>query len=213
MSPKITTAHEQGQRDRILEAATRCFAQRGFHEATIQDICDLAGLSKGGLYTYFRSKDEILGALIEHNLDDAMHWARTAAGQGGSALERLGRVAETLIQNVIEAHGSKAYTPQLMLEVWAEASKDQQLGDLLARGYEQWRMFITQLFREGIAAGEIRADIDPELLAAIFVAMFDGLTLQESITKTKVNWRQVIATLRQALIEGVVTVANTPQEA
>ncbi|HLA24185.1 MAG TPA: TetR/AcrR family transcriptional regulator [bacterium] len=213
MSPKITTAHEQGQRDRILEAATRCFAQRGFHQATIQDICDRAGLSKGGLYTYFRSKDEILAALIECNLSDAMRWATNAAGQATSALQRLERIAEAMIESVIEGAGSRAHTPQLMLEVWAEASKDPQLGDLLARGYDHWRTFIAQLFREGIASGEIRADIDPEVLAAICVAMFDGLTLQESITKTKVNWRHVVATLRQTLIEGVVAAAKPPQEA
>jgi len=51
------------------------------------------------------------------------------------------------------------------------------------------------------------------VLAAICVAMFDGLTLQESITKTKVNWRHVVATLRQTLIEGVVAAAKPPQEA
>ena len=76
-----------------------------------------------------------------------------------------------------------------------------------------WRTFVTQLFREGIASGEIRADIDPELLAAIVVAMFDGLTLQESITKRKVNWRHVVATLRQTLIAGVIATAAPAQEA
>lgn len=212
MSPKVTTAHEQGQRDRILEAATRCFARRGFHEATIQDICDAAGLSKGGLYTYFRSKDEILAALVEHNLADGMRWATAAAGQETSALRRLGRVADAMVETVFEGNGGKAYTPQLMLEVWAEASKDPKLGELLARGYEQWRTFIAQLFREGIASGEIRADIDPGELAAIVVAVFDGLALQESLTKTNVDWRRVLATLRLALIEGIVTAAK-PQEA
>ena len=150
---------------------------------------------------------------IEHNLSDAIRWATTAAGRGTSALQRLERIAETLIEGVIESDGTRAHTPQLMLEVWAEASKDPQLGDLLARGYDHWRTFIAQLFREGIASGEIRADIDPEVLAAICVAMFDGLTLQESITKTKVNWRHVVATLRQMLIEGVIVAAKPPQEA
>lgn len=212
MSPKVTTAYEQGQRDRILEAATRCFARRGFHEATIQDICDAAALSKGGLYTYFRSKDEILAALVEQNLADAMQWASAAAGQETSALQRLGRVAEAMVATVLEGNGAKAYTPQLMLEVWAEGSKDPKLGELLVRGYEQWRTFIAGLFREGIASGEIRGDVNPGELAAIVVAIFDGLTLQESLTKTSVDWRRVLATLRLALIEGIVA-APKPQEA
>lgn len=212
MSPKVTTAYEQGQRDRILEAATRCFARRGFHEATIQDICDAAALSKGGLYTYFRSKDEILAALVEQNLADAMQWASAAAGQETSALLRLGRVAEAMVATVLEGNGAKAYTPQLMLEVWAEGSKDPKLGELLVRGYEQWRTFIAGLFREGIASGEIRGDVNPGELAAIVVAIFDGLTLQESLTKTSVDWRRVLATLRLALIEGIVA-APKPQEA
>ena len=212
MSPKVTTAHEQGQRDRILEAATRCFARRGFHEATIQDICDAAALSKGGLYTYFRSKDEILAALVEQNLADAMQWASAAAGQETSALQRLGRVGEAMVATVLEGNVAKAYTPQLMLEVWAEGSKDPKLGELLVRGYEQWRTFIAGLFREGIASGEIRGDVNPGELAAIVVAIFDGLTLQESLTKTSVDWRRVLATLRLALIEGIVA-APKPQEA
>lgn len=212
MSPKVTTAYEQGQRDRILEAATRCFARRGFHEATIQDICDAAALSKGGLYTYFRSKDEILAALVEQNLADAMQWASSAAGQETSALLRLGRVAEAMVATVLEGNGAKAYTPQLMLEVWAEGSKDPKLGELLVRGYEQWRTFIAGLFRDGIASGEIRGDINPGELAAIVVAIFDGLTLQESLTKTSVDWRRVLATLRLALIEGILA-APKPQEA
>lgn len=203
MSPKTTSAHEQEQRARILEAATRCFAERGFHEATIQDICDTAGLSKGGLYTYFRSKDEILGALIEQSHTEAMHWAVAAAEQGTSALQRLERIAEAMVEQVFEGHGRNAHSPRLMLEVWAEASKDPQLGEMLARSYDRWRTFLAQLFRQGITCGEIRSDIDPEELAAIVVAMFDGLALQESLTKKQVNWRRIIATLRLALIEGV----------
>jgi len=209
MSPKVTTAHEQEQRDRILEAATRCFAQRGFHETTIQDICDAAGLSKGGLYTYFRSKDEILAGLIERSLREAQAWAISASEQGGaSAQQRLDRIADTMIQRVLEGDGVKASTPHLMLELWAEASKDPKLGDLLARGHAWWRAFIGELFRHGVAIGEFRADIDPEALAGIFVAMFDGLMLQESVTKTKVDWRHVVGTMRRALLEGIVTAST-----
>lgn len=212
MSPRITTAHEQGQRDRILDAAGRCFARQGFHQATIQDICDAAGLSKGGLYTYFRSKDEILAALVEQSLADALRWATAAAGQDGSPLERLGRVADAMVERILLEEGAKTYTPQLMLEVWAEGSKDPKLGELLARGYEQWRTFVAQLFREGVASGEIRPDVDPDELAAIVVAIFDGLTLQGSLTRTTVDWRRVLGTLRLALIEGIGAPAQ-PREA
>lgn len=212
MSPRITTAHEQEQRDRILEAATRCFAEHGYHEATIQVICDRAGLSKGGLYTYFRSKDEILAALIDGNLREAQRWATSVSERGASAVQRLERIADTLIEQVLEGDGRAAHSPSLMLEVWAEASKDPKLGELLAEGHAWWRTFIGQIFREGIASGEFRPDIDPDALAGIFVAMFDGLMLQESLTKTKVSWRHIVATLRQALLEGVAP-ASTLQEA
>jgi len=64
MAPKVTEAHLESRREQILDAAFTCFAHRGFHTTTMHEICAEAGLSAGAIYSYFSSKNEIIGATV-----------------------------------------------------------------------------------------------------------------------------------------------------
>src|SRR3989304_6177982 len=55
--PKVTEAHLEARRSQILDAAWTCFARKGYHQATMQDICQESGLSPGAIYRYFESKE------------------------------------------------------------------------------------------------------------------------------------------------------------
>ncbi len=57
--PRISAAHEQQVRDRIVRAAIDVFAEKGYHRATIADVVRESGLSVGAIYTYFSGKDEL----------------------------------------------------------------------------------------------------------------------------------------------------------
>ncbi len=201
--PRITTEREQSQRDKILRAANTCFGRRGYHQTTIQDICDEAELSKGGLYTYFRSKEDILAAVVGNSVRTTLSEAKAAAASAETALRRLDRVAEVTIARLISGN-SHAASPQLLLEIWAEASKNPEIKAQCTRAYDEWRAFLSQLLRDGIACGEIKPWVDPESLAAILLAVFDGLSLQEGITAAKVRWSEIATMLRQGLVEGII---------
>ena len=56
------------RRDQILTAAHAVFASRGFRQATVGDIADAAGIAKGTLYLYFKSKDDIYWAAMNRGL-------------------------------------------------------------------------------------------------------------------------------------------------
>ncbi len=203
MSPKVSTEYEQRQRRRIVQAAIQRFSEKGFHRATIQDICEAADLSKGAVYLYFKSKEELLAAIVDESVTESLTQAGQAASRGKNALEKLEYIAEASLARMIQ-NDVCAQSPQLMLEIWAEASKNPQVNALCARGFQRWRAFLADLLREGVAEGTLKPWLDPDALAAILVAVFDGLTLQESITRAKVEWRAVAATLSRGLGEGVV---------
>lgn len=200
--PRVSTAYEQSQREKILRAAVTCFSRRGYHQTTIQDICDEADLSKGGLYTYFRSKEEILAAVVDGSVTMMLEDAKAAAASGTTVLERLNRVADVTVARLGAPDATPS--PHLMLEIWAEASKNPEIKAVCARAYGGWRTFLAGLLREGIAAGEIKPWVDPDSLAAVLQGVFDGLSLQEGITDARVRWSQVAAVLRRGLVEGVV---------
>src|SRR5258705_1436233 len=58
--PRVSPQHEQAVRDRIVRAALGVFAEHGFHRATMQDVVRASGLSVGAIYTYFKSKSELI---------------------------------------------------------------------------------------------------------------------------------------------------------
>ncbi len=203
--PKVTVEHGQQQRKKILRAAVGCFCQRGYHNTSVQDICDEAGLSKGGLYTYFKSKEQILAAVVKESFIGGLEQAIETAGAGATALDKLDRVATLVIERLSSDDLHAVSSPQLFLEIWAAASKNSRLRALCAEGYERWKAFLTDLLREGQAHRQIKPDVDPRALAAVLVAAFDGLSMQENLTRTRVDWQRIMQTLRQAMGEGILT--------
>ena len=63
--PRVSEEHLERRRQQIVDAAQRCFARRGFHQSSMQDVFAESGLSAGAVYRYFKSKDELVAALDE----------------------------------------------------------------------------------------------------------------------------------------------------
>src|SRR5574337_261580 len=206
--PKVSADHERQQRQKILRAAAVCFSQRGYHDTSVQEICKEAGLSKGGLYTYFKSKDEILAAVGTDSLLMGLEQAMTAGRSGTTTLDKLDRVGQVVIERLSSSDPHTFSLPRLLPEIFAAASKNPHLRALWAQGYDRWKIFLVELLREGQAAQQVKAGVDPHALAAILVAVFDGLGMQENLTRSKVHWPHIVQTLRQALGEGILTTSG-----
>ena len=86
------------RRDQILAAAHGVFASRGFKEATVGDIADAAGIAKGTLYLYFKSKDEIYWAALHRGLDELHALTRTALERAASPRDKLHAFIDTKVR-------------------------------------------------------------------------------------------------------------------
>jgi AcrR family transcriptional regulator len=86
------------RRDQILAAAHGVFASRGFKEATVGDIADAAGIAKGTLYLYFKSKDEIYWAALHRGLDELHALTRTALERAAGPRDKLHAFIDTKVR-------------------------------------------------------------------------------------------------------------------
>ena len=155
------------KRELILEAAARVFGEKGFHQATVEEIAKEAGVGKGTIYQYFDSKDEIFRELHQ--------WF----------IQRYLKELESLDENEPFPINLKrllsAYLIQ-MKEFYPVASKIHQeaLGMVVdkceARGaVEQLDGCFETLIRRAIERGEIK-DVDPHLVLIFIEGMFASLT-------------------------------------
>ena len=68
MCPKVTSQYKTDVKERIVQSAIECFSKYGFDRSRMDDIAHTADLSKGTLYLYFKSKEDLFFAICENNL-------------------------------------------------------------------------------------------------------------------------------------------------
>lgn len=86
-------------RERIVEAADTLFYQRGFEKTSFADIADAVGLSRGNFYYHFRTKDDILAAVIALRSDKTQSMLAAWTQGADTPVDRLGCFAEMLVRN------------------------------------------------------------------------------------------------------------------
>ncbi|NUO75068.1 MAG: TetR/AcrR family transcriptional regulator [Lysobacter sp.] len=114
-------ARALAQRERILVAAQKCFVVHGFHAASMANIADTAGMSAGLIYRYFKSKNDIILAIIGRQLEEA----RADVAQLHTSSDLVGGIAEVFQQ--WQANDPSLTNAALFLELTAQATRDDEI--------------------------------------------------------------------------------------
>lgn len=175
--PRVSAQHEHEVRERIVRAATRVFSERGFHRATMQDIVRASGLSVGAIYTYFKSKEDLILAGCDMITDQEMsELARRLAPIEGFR-ERIS-AAVGFVFDQIEVESWQLGSTRLLALAWAEADTSPAIREMLLRRRREVHGVAVALLQEGIARGEFPAWLDIDRTAAGLGALLDGVILQ-----------------------------------
>ncbi len=196
MTPRPDVSEER--KAQIVEAAVAVFSRLGFERARMEDVARESGLSKGTLYLYYESKDELIGALLESVFDWGMRDLKNALASGGSASERLRKIGG-LMSGEIE----KFY---VLLPVWFEfyavAARDEGVRRFMKSYFEEYREILAEIVHDGIQRGEFR-QVDVEEVTVTLVSLFEGVTLLWAFDpKTVPIGSQIEASIR-LLLEGL----------
>lgn len=171
------SARKAATRTRLLEAAARVYAARGFAGATLDDVAEEAGLTKGAVYGHFGSKDNLLVALMEEYLAfeiaeqvalfdrDETTWARPFSGSD----RWMAELDET----------PDAF--RLLVEFWLAAARDERLRERVAAGFEALRQMFTGFISE--SAADAGVDFPPDA-ARHFASVSMGLSLGLGLVRT-----------------------------
>jgi AcrR family transcriptional regulator/predicted DNA-binding transcriptional regulator AlpA len=159
-----TLSDEERRTEAILDAAFRVFSLRGYHNATVDDIAQEAGVSKGTCYQYFSGKEEIFMACLERTLETLLVEAEAAGAGAPDALTRLGLKGLTFI--------SKYRDLQFMFvgiisEVMGGNHKLQKQADAI---FNRVADFLAVDIQSGIDEGIFR-DIDPKTVSFALIGI------------------------------------------
>jgi len=196
LSPKIVD--KEAKREQIAQAAMAVFARMGINDAKMADIAVEAGVGKGTIYEYFRSKDEVFAASFE-----LLHKAMGAeVGKRTWGLSDPEEKMRVLVKGFIDLSVQHIDYMEIMFEFWAEGiRRGKQVLDLKSM-YDQYRDYITAILEEGIEAGTFRP-LKASLVASSLLAALDGLFLQWVLDKEGLPLEEAGEELTEVFLRGI----------
>jgi AcrR family transcriptional regulator len=173
--PKVSQKHLDARREQILKAAIECFADEGFHRTTMEDITRASGLSAGALYNYFDGKEQLIEAIATER-----HARERDIILEAGAKEDAAQILLTLIsrfeQLLLDPGGRKGR--RMAMQLWTEALRSQRILKTVRKGVDEPRNMLAAIVARARDRGEMPKDIDPDAMARVMIALFQGFALQ-----------------------------------
>ena len=189
-----THRSKQERRDQIIDAALRCFSQKGYHETSMDDIVREANLSKGSLYWHFKSKRDLFQSLVERWLLEFTESLEATLQNATTAREKLASVIGALKENA----AARPELARAQLEFYSMAVRDEEFRAWLQRNYATDAQFFESILREGIESGEFR-EIAVKPVARMIMAYMDGALLHREINDPEASPSTILDEVAETL--------------
>lgn len=182
-SPSTRRHQAEERREQILEAAMRLFGMKGFDGASVREIAREVGVTEGLIYHYFESKEQLLATCWRER-----SWRPRMEAILDSA---EGRPIDQVIADLLADFLSSLYANRASVVMCAvEMQHHPELAGFYMERIEENRNLIADLLRRRQALGEIRQEVDPEVVAAAMLgAPYSLLLLYHSLPPDR--WQSV----------------------
>ncbi len=163
--------HPADRRQRIMNAAIRFFAKKGFFNTRMEDIARSAGIAKGTVYLYFKDKPSLYVGIIDYQFQNAIATLRQIRDEPGSASKKLVAVAQAW----------QAMMMRFRFDYHLSVFNNISLTNIFLRKFHQQALIrihdlqqmLAEIIRQGINQGEF-GSVDPYIAAHCFLNMIQG---------------------------------------
>ena len=196
MQARETRANDK--RARILDAAIKVFAERGFHSATVAEIARAAGVADGTIYLYFKGKDDLLLRLFDEKMTELLAEVKAAIAQERTAPDKLRRFIQLHLA-LVERNPDLASVLIVELRQSAQFLKAADRQKLAA-----YVDLIAEVVRSGQENGELDRDISPATVKRAVFGALDELALGWLVGGRRAALRKTAAEVAEWLVRGLL---------
>ena len=160
------------RRAQLIEVSRRCFAELGYNCTTTAEIARLAGVSEPVLYRHFRSKLDLLHALLEDCIQQASAHFEEIASHGRNGAEKLLAIVEDFPTFSVESNCIFKMADRALAGATDEKSRE-----LLRKHYGEYHKIFSALIQEGIDDGSIEPHTNRIIVSWLLIMAGVGQTL------------------------------------
>jgi AcrR family transcriptional regulator len=199
VTPRLTPEERRLQTRRaLLDAAAEVFAQRGYHAASLDEVADTAGFSKGAVYSNFASKDDLFQSLIEDRarelIDEFAHAADAGEQDAASLIQRL--------SDVYVSRNAKEQDWALWMEFTLYAMRRPALRQRMVDDGQLTQQMVVDLVQQHARQAAVEPPLPAEHIALLYNALFLGLWQMSAVNPDGVPkelFAEAVVFVRQAI--------------
>ena len=201
----MTTAQKTSpdRKQQVIAAAVRVFVAKGIQNTSMNEIILASGLSKGGVYHYFESKDDLVLGVLDVFLEIQRDALKLALAQEAPTRDRLETIVKA-IANSDYVHTQSHYSDvRMSLDMLTLALDKPVFMTRMQQGYEELMGLLCPIIENGVQQGEFKADTNVRKVAMTISAIFDGLRLQQPLDKLNFDWAEIGLEAVNQLLDGI----------
>lgn len=195
----IGRSKKEKKRQKILKTAIKLFAKKGYHQTTIDDIADAAGIGKGTVYEYFSSKIDFVKEIYKNYSTPGQDMQRLLEAGEIPPLEKI----KMLLHMLLDDLNKNRELNRIILQLWLEnGAPAKEAGLNLAELYRETRSMGDSILKAAVEGGEIRKDL-PEFSSMIILAVLEGLSLQLLAEPKQHDLAKLSASVIDLILNGI----------
>lgn len=192
------SARRQETRTRIVHAGLAVIAEHGV-AFTVEQVCEVAGFTRGAFYSNFESKDELCAAILREHADAALEAARGAIDDpAGDAARPIGQAVEDAVESFFALQHSDERWPTVAAELRLHAVRSPEFRAVYRVMRDEIRARITHLFTATLVARGLTVPIGIDRAVELMEAVHDHASLEARVTDEAVD-RRVMTNLTDLL--------------
>jgi AcrR family transcriptional regulator len=187
--PRVSSDYEQTRKKQIIEGAARVFAEYGYRQTTMDQICKELSLSKGAIYIYFKNKEELLISTMDYIFQERYKLLQNAFEETDPLPVKFEKIFSRL-GNLVGGDENYAYT-RLSVEGFLESDRIPGLQVVKADSYKRFYKLLFDLLTEGLSSEQIDRKLDIPSMVVVLMAALDGLIMHSLVRGRELDQERI----------------------
>lgn len=195
---EIEIIEPRNKKEEIMRCAIKLFFAKGFYETSMEDICNCAGITKGTLYYYINSKDELLFEIHDRYITAVIKRAE-------GVLKKLKNMSsKEKIKGIIEVHARVMHDFKDEITVFFKEmdALSPERFKLIADKREEYFNLVYRVIEDGISKGEFK-NINPKIVCLSLLGMLNWM-YQWYNPKGKLNVEEIAEIMKEVILNGIL---------
>jgi TetR/AcrR family fatty acid metabolism transcriptional regulator len=186
--------------DLILQAAEEVFVEKGYYNASMDEIAARVGIAKGTLYLHFACKEDMVAALLKRKLEAFKDKIESIISEEGTARDKLSAILHIMYADVVSSHHRLIFSfyhgseiPPLLREKRAE----------VINLFSQIAEKISFLIEEGKATGDFDTSIPTEITVSIFFSLLPPPAYKRLVVEGSMQPEELAKYIERVFFNGI----------